>query len=348
MTTDWKQFLGNLGARFDGEPVADFGAPGLERNQALHGNIVADLSHYGLIEVGGHDAQAFLAAQFTSDIRQVSDKLSQLSAWCTAKGRVLAIFRVFRRGSAYYLMLPMDLLEAMVRRLRMYVLRAEVTINDVSSLLVRVGLAGSGIAPLLAETFTELPSEPNACASQENHTLLCVPGASPRFIVVSETEAARRLWLDLQMRATPVGAGAWALLDIVAGIPTVTSKISEEFLPQMLNLEALGGLSFTKGCYPGQEVITRLKYRGQLKRRMYLGRAETTSIPKPGDELFCPGTEETQAVGKIVSAEPHPDGGIALLAVIEISAAHQGKLCLYAPEGPAITLQPLPYPLEGT
>jgi folate-binding protein YgfZ len=322
------------------------GVPAGERAQALRGNIIADLSHYGLIEVAGKDAGAFLAAQFTSDIPKVSDKLSQLSAWCTPKGRVLAVFRVFRRSSAYYLMLPMALLEAIVRRLRMYILRSEVTVNDASSLLARTGLAGSDLASRLGETFIELPAEPHACVQQENHTVLRVPGFPPRFIVINETEAARKLWLDLQRHVTPVGAGAWALLDIMAGIPIITPKISEQFLPQMLNLEALGGLSFTKGCYPGQEVITRLKYRGQLKRRLYLGLAETDHIPQPGDDLFCQGSGETQNVGKVVSAELHPDGGVALLAVIEISATDQGHLRLYAPVGPAVMLQPLPYFLE--
>ncbi len=347
MASDWKQFLSVMGARFEGEKVTDFGAPELERAQALYGNIIADLSHYGLIEVAGKEAEAFTQAQFTSDIRQVSDKLSQLSAWCTAKGRVLALFRVFRRAEAYYLMLPMELLETTLRRLRMYILRSEVTVNEASSGLVRTGLAGSGIEPLLAERFNEFPSAPNACASQENHTLLRIPGSSPRFIIISEPEAAQRLWLELQKHVTLVGARAWALLDIMAGIPTVTPKLSEEFLPQMLNLEALGGLSYTKGCYPGQEVIARLKYRGQLKRCLYLGRSDTESLPEPGDELFCQGTEERQGIGKVVSAAPHPGGGIALLAVIEISAAHEGNLRLCTPEGPAITLQPLPYSLEG-
>jgi folate-binding protein YgfZ len=310
MVGEWRQFLCEQGARFDGGRVIDFGDPVLERAQVFHGNIIADLSHYGLIEVTGKDAETFLAAQFTSDVRQISESTGQLSAWCTAKGRVLAVFRIFQRAGAYYLLLPGELLEVILRRLRMYILRSDVRLADASSTLVRIGLSG----PALPGSLT---------------------------IVISEPGAAKKLWLERQENATPTGAGPWALLEILAGIPSVHSKTAEAFLPQMLNLEALGGLCFSKGCYPGQEIIARLQYRGQLKRRMYLGLANTARIPEPGDEVVSGDSEETQRVGTVVAAERHPQGGVALLAVLEIGAA-QGKLCLYEPDGPALILQSLP------
>ena len=310
MAGEWRQFLCEQGARFDGGRVADFGDPVLERAQVFHGNIIADLSHYGLIEVTGKDAEIFLAAQFTSDVRQISESASQLSAWCTPQGRVLAVFRIFRRAGAYYLLLPGELLEMILRRLRMYILRSDVRLADVSSTLVRIGLSG----PALPGSLT---------------------------IVISDPGAAKKLWLERQENAIPTGAGPWALLEILAGIPSVHSKTAEAFLPQMLNLEALGGLCFSKGCYPGQEIIARLQYRGQLKRRMYLGLANTAYIPEPGDEVVSGDSEETQRVGTVVAAERHPQDGAALLAVLEIGAA-QGKLCLYEPGGPALILQSLP------
>jgi folate-binding protein YgfZ len=310
MVGEWRQFLCEQGARFDGGRVIDFGDPALERAQVFHGNIIADLSHYGLIEVTGKDAETFLAAQFTSDVQQVSESTSQLSAWCTAKGRVLAVFRIFRRAEAYYLLLPGELLQPILRRLRMYILRSDVRLADASSTLVRIGLSG--------------PALPGSLA-----------------IVISDPGAAKKLWLDRQENATPTGAGPWTLLEILAGIPSVHPKTAEAFLPQMLNLEALGGLCFSKGCYPGQEIIARIQYRGQLKRRMYLGLADTARIPEPGDEVVSGDSEETQNAGTVVAAERHPQGGATLLAVLEISAA-QGKLCLYEPGGPALILQSLP------
>ncbi len=310
MVGEWRQFLCEQGARFDGGRVIDFGDPALERAQVFQGNIIADLSHYGLIEVTGKDAETFLAAQFTSDVRQISESASQLSAWCTPQGRVLAVFRIFQRAGAYYLLLPGELLEMILRRLRMYILRSDVRLADVSSTLVRIGLSG----PALPGSLT---------------------------IVISDPGAAKKLWLDRQENVIPTGAGPWTLLEILTGIPSVHPKTAEAFLPQMLNLEALGGLCFSKGCYPGQEIIARLQYRGQLKRRMYLGLANTAYIPEPGDEVVSGDSEETQRVGTVVAAERHPQDGAALLAVLEIGAA-QGKLCLYEPGGPALILQSLP------
>src|ERR687895_1113575 len=341
MAGEWRQFLCEQGARFDGGRVADFGDPVLERAQVFHGNIIADLSHYGLIEITGKDAEIFLAAQFTSDVRQVSESTSQLSAWCTPQGRVLAVFRIFRRAGAYYLLLPGELLQPILRRLRMYILRSDVRLADASSTLVRIGLSGPALPGFLAEAFKELPANPNQCLQNGAYTLLCLPGSSARFIVISDPGAAKKLWLDRQENAIPTGAGPWTLLEILAGIPSVHPKTTEAFLPQMLNLEALGGLCFSKGCYPGQEIIARLQYRGQLKRRMYLGLANTAYIPEPGDEVVSGDSEETQRVGTVVAAERHPQGGVALLAVLEIGAA-QGKLCLYEPGGLALILQSLP------
>jgi tRNA-modifying protein YgfZ len=341
MASAWRQFLFEQGARFDGGRVIDFGDPALERGQVFHGNIIADLSHYGLIEITGKDAETFLATQFTSDVRQVSESTSQLSAWCTPQGRVLAVFRIFRRAGAYYLLLPGELLQPILRRLRMYILRSDVRLADASSILVRIGLSGPALPGSLAEAFKEPPTNPNRCLQDNGNTLLCLPGPSPRFIVIGEPGAAKKLWLERQQNATPTGAGPWTLLEILAGIPSVHPKTTEAFLPQMLNLEALGGLCFSKGCYPGQEIIARLRYRGQLKRRLYLGLANTARIPEPGDEVVSGDSEETQRVGTVVAAERHPQDGAALLAVLEIGAA-QGKLCLYEPGGPALILQSLP------
>lgn len=310
MASEWQQFLCEQGARFEGGRVIDFGDPVLERAQVFHGNIIADLSHYGLIEITGKDAATFLAAQLTSDVRQISESTSQLSAWCTPQGRVLAVFRIFQRAGAYYLLLPGELLQPILRRLRMYIVRSDVRLADASSTLVRIGLSGPAL-----------------------------PGSLS--IVIGEPGAAKKLWRDRQENATPTGAGPWTLLEILAGIPSVHPKTAEAFLPQMLNLEALGGLCFSKGCYPGQEIIARLQYRGQLKRRMYLGLADTAHIPEPGDEVFGGDSEETQSVGTVVAAERYPQDRAALLAVIEIGAT-QGKLCLYEPGGPALILQSLP------
>ncbi|MEE9287250.1 MAG: folate-binding protein, partial [Gammaproteobacteria bacterium] len=153
------------------------------------------------------------------------------------------------------------------------------------------------------------------------------------------------VWQALASEVTPVGAGPWALLDILAGVPSIYPATSEAFLPQMLNLHALGALSFQKGCFPGQEVIARVKYRGKLKRRTYLAHLDTDAVPDPGDALFE--VRSRERIGQVLNARPHPDGGIAMLAVIETEAAASTEVRLHRDEGPTVQVQPLPYSLNA-
>jgi folate-binding protein YgfZ len=142
------------------------------------------------------------------------------------------------------------------------------------------------------------------------------------------------LWKDLVPAIRPVGRNAWSLLDILAGLPLLAPETIGEFIPQMLNMEALGGLCFTKGCYPGQEVIARLHYRGQLKRRLYLAYVDSERLPIPGTALHGEGA--TEGAGTVVCAARHPDGQIALLAVVKIEEKNQTKIRLWDPEGPQL------------
>lgn len=343
MPSEWNRFLEQAGARFIDGRLADFGPR--EARLALNGNLMTDLSHQGLIRVSGSEAAGFLAGQFTSDVRKVSDDLSQLSAWCTPKGRMLVLFRLFQREGSYYLLLPMELLEPTAKRLRMYVLRSDVTVGDASGELVRVGVSGPEIPERLAASLGDFVLEPNQSLRRHCYTLVRVPGAHPRYLVISEADAAQALWRTLQPDVTAVGPRVWTLLDIMAGLPTVVAATAEAFLPQMLNLEALAGLSFTKGCFPGQEVIARLRYRGQLKRRMVLANANTDRVPQAGDKLFGPGSESATSVGAVVCAEAHPDGGTMFLAVLEMTPADEPQIRLFGSDGPAIEILPLPYPL---
>ena len=140
---------------------------------------------------------------------------------------------------------------------------------------------------------------------------------------------------------------AWGLLEILTGLPSVYAANSEQFVPQMANLQLVDGVSFKKGCYPGQEIVARMQYLGTLKRRMYLGRIATDEPVLPGASLFSAGDGE-QAAGRVVDAQPHPDGGQAALAVLQISAAEAGDLHLGASDGPAFSLESLPYAFEAT
>jgi folate-binding protein YgfZ len=343
MKIDWKTFLADAGAEFAAENVAHYGNPEQEQEVALSGLVFSDLSHLGVIAVYGDDAQSFLQSQFSNDIRQITEHSSQLDAYSTPKGRMLGLMRVFKQGETWYLRLPEDTVEAVLQRLRMYVMRADVTVEDASDNFVRIGISGEQAVEELAAAMPNVPAGPDQVTHAGDITLLRVPGVRPRFeAYISSLETARQFWDSLNVRGAPVGESAWRLLEILAGLPNVFAATSELFVPQMANLQLVNGVSFRKGCYPGQEIVARMQYLGTLKRRMYLGRIETDEQPLPGDSLFSSADSE-QAVGRIIDAQPHPDGGQSLLAVLQIKVAESGDIHLGSSAGPVMVLEPLPY-----
>ena len=346
MKTDWKAFLADAGAEFAADKVAHFGNPQREREVTLSGLVFSDLGHLAVVAVHGADAESFLQSQFSNDISLVTDSSTRLNAYCTPKGRMLGLMRVFKQGETYYLRLPEDTAEAVMQRLRMYVMRADVTLEDASDNFVRIGISGEQAGEELGTALAAVPAEVDQVTHSADVTLLRVAGVQPRFeAYISAQEAARKLWDSLNVRGAPVGESAWRLQEILAGLPNIFAATSELFVPQMANLQLVNGVSFKKGCYPGQEIVARMQYLGTLKRRMFLGRLETDEQVAPGDALFTARQRE-QAAGRIIDAQPHPDGGQAALAIIQISAAQTAGLHLASPEGPAFTLVPLPYPFE--
>jgi folate-binding protein YgfZ len=346
MKTEWKEFLTKRGAEISDGQVEHFGNPERELRVVVTGNVLIDLSHTGLIAVRGEDAQNFLQGQFTNDIRQVSQSKAQISAFCTPKGRMLSSFLIFQRGDSYYLRMPRELVEATLKRLQMFVLMSKVQLEDASDNLVSFGVSGPDAEEELATHFTTLPQEAFDAIDTAEMTLIRLPGIQPRFEVHGTLQAMEKLWSKLDVHAAPVGAHAWELLDIRAGLPSVFTQTVDAFVPQMVNLQVVGGVSFKKGCYTGQEIVARMQYLGKLKRRMFLAHIDDDSAPVPGSDLFSPDSSSGQGSGKVVSAQRSPEGGVDLLAVIEISSAEQGNIRIGDENGPLLLLQELPYPVE--
>ena len=303
--------------------------------------VLNDLSHFGLIQVEGEDAETFLQGQMTNDMRKVTAGHSNLSGWCTPKGRMMASFRVFRLGDAYLLQTPVENLEGVIKRLAMYVLRAKVKVSDASDRLCRIGLTGDCAETLLRPHFPDLPTDANGVARQDASVVIRMPGDTPRYEIVGPAEGLMELWRAMEISAVRLGDDFWALQEIRAGIPTVFAETREAFVPQMTNLQLTDGVSFTKGCYTGQEVVARMQYLGKLKRRMYLAHVQSPTRPRPGDELFAADSTSGQGAGKVVDARPANDG-YDLLAVIEIASAEAGDVLL-GEDGPPLEIRDLPY-----
>lgn len=346
MKLEWKDFLINAGAEFSDGRIESFGNPDQERQIVHTGDIICDLSHYGLIAAYGQNTEAFLQGQFTNDISRVDLEHSQLNSYCTPKGRMLANFRVFKRDENWYLLLPFELVESTLNRLRMFVMRAKVTLEDADDALIRFGLNGPTATELLKTITGSIPEEVGTAVRHDDYTIIRVAGIVPRFEIYGQLDSMTKLWQSLDVNAAPVGANIWELLNIEAGIPVIVSKTSEAFVPQMANMELINGVDFKKGCYTGQEIVARMHYLGKLKRRMYRINFNTDQQPAPGDSLYAEQSEGGSATGTIVSAQQQSDGSFDALAVIQITDAENQPLRLYDANGPVIKILGLPYSLK--
>jgi folate-binding protein YgfZ len=301
-----------------------------------------DLSQLGLIAVRGADAPSFLQGQLTNDIRELSPAHSQLAGWCSAKGRLLASLRVMRIGDAIALQLPASRVAETLDRLRRFVLRAQVELEDAGDRWVCIGLAGDCAPGLLRGLGLALPEGDGDLAETDGVTLLRLPSPGPRFELIGPPERIAGYWDALTPSTRKGSADLWALHDIRAGIPTVYGETADAFVPQMANLQLIDGVSFNKGCYTGQEVVARMQYLGKLKRRMYWAELESDTQPRPGDALYAPASVSEQAAGRVVDARPAGPGRFELLAVAEIAAVDSGEVRL-GEGGPLLRLAPPPY-----
>lgn len=343
MNADWNTFLVSRRARIAEQQVTDFGNPAAEMQALANGTIMADLSHLSLLKVEGADAVNFLQGQFTNDIKLLEGGHSQYTGYCTAKGRLLAIFLAFARQDQIYLQVNAALAEMVIKRLKMYVLRSKVVISDVSDDTVRLGVAGARAEAALQELFGSLPAQPHDRLLLEQATLLRLPGTIPRFQIFAARDSAFAWWDTLSNTCQPVGRAGWEWLQIQAGIPDITPATQEAFVPQMVNLDLLGGINFKKGCYTGQEIVARTHYLGKVKRRTVLAHAPTPQAPSPGNPVY--GVDSAEPVGMVANVAASPHGGFDVLAEVRLESLEAGGIRLSGPDGPILACSPLPYPL---
>ncbi|MCK4707456.1 MAG: folate-binding protein YgfZ, partial [Gammaproteobacteria bacterium] len=269
MNAKWQTFLTDMGAEYSNQQLIHFGNPERERRAIDNGLVVADLSHLCLVKVSGADASTFLQGQLTNDIDQITTSSSQLSGYCNQKGRLLASFRVFKKQDDIYLLLPEELYEETFKRLRMYVMRSDVEFTNITADYVSIGYCGPDADTELKEQLKDIPLDTDQVTHVKDLSIIKLAGTQPRYQITGPVNQVIELWQNLDVDAAPVGKDVWNLLKIKAGIPTIYQQTVESFVPQMINLELINGVSFKKGCYTGQEIVARMHYLGKLKRRMY-------------------------------------------------------------------------------
>jgi folate-binding protein YgfZ len=343
MNPGWKNYLQSRHAIIQDDRVVHYGNAAAELASAGSGAVLADLSHLGLIGFSGEDAQSFLQGQVSCDVRLANPSAAVHGSYCNPKGRILANFLLWHDKGGYAMQLPAALQPAIQKRLSMYVLRAKVKLTDISDTLIRIGIAGNKADALIANVLDVIPDRDLGMFRDKEGAVLRL--GQDRFELIVVPERGPEVWERLSKDAMPVGAPCWDWLQIKAGIPVITPATQEQFIPQMANLDMIGGISFQKGCYPGQEIVARSQHLGKIKRRMYLAHIRSAAPESPvnaGDELFSVDTGE-QSSGMVVNATASPDGGFDMLAIIQISSVEAGEVHWKALDGPALEIMPLPY-----
>lgn len=299
-----------------------------------------DLTGHGAIVLAGPDAAKFLQGLATNDVRLVTAGHSTPGALCQVNGRVSVLFRAIERDGDLLLRLPAALAASTLERLQRVVFRAKVKVLDGRTEIAWAAVAGEGAPAALARHAGAVPAAANGAATTGPVTIVRVPGEAPRFELAAPAAELARLREALAADGFVRGEEAlWTLLEIRAGLPEIAPETVDAFLPQNLDLERLSGLSFSKGCYPGQEVVARTQHLGEIKRRLVRARAATDQVPPPGTALRAVGGDgSARDGGKVVRAARDPGGGVELLVVIPVVALEdRAHLALGGVDGPPVT-----------
>jgi tRNA-modifying protein YgfZ len=329
-----------------GTPGGAWSAPLEQLRLATRQPVLTALSELGVVAARGPDTAPFLNSQLTVDVTTVDARRWQLGAYCSPKGRAVALFEMWRVDDGFCLLLPAEQTEPLRSRLARYVLRSKVRLDDATGSWVVFGLTGPGIEEALRSAGLHCPGEAWTSQPQDDGGRLVQLPASPRtgarlmLIVHGPTSEA---WRKNLAAIAQVDAGVWWWSKIDAGLPDVFAVTQERFVPQMLNLDVLGAVHFGKGCYPGQEIVARNQYLGKLRRRMMRAHADRGSA---GEDIF----DQTQGAdggpaGTVVMAAGSPEGGVDLLFECRTDVAGTAQLRVGQAQSASMRLGELPYPM---
>jgi folate-binding protein YgfZ len=286
------------------------------------------LPQISVLKVAGPDATGFLQAQLSRRVDSLSPSSSALAGWHDARGRVRVVFRVLPSDGGYLLLMPNELVDQILPALKMFVLRADVHV-ELTSLVCGGLLAGDRDAP----TQAWLPKELNALATSGDVTAICIaPGC---WHVVGTGEHSKEQPMS--------DSAAVVAAEIRAGLPQVDQRTTLRYVPHMLNLDKLGALDFSKGCYPGQEIIARTEHLGSVKRRAraFMVNAQTPHTDTPAVDSPMVNSNN-ERIGEVLRAARSADGSIVLLAVVALSAL-DNDIFLDSPRGAQLSRLTLPF-----
>lgn len=349
----WHEFLSGQGAQWN-DGAAEFSPEGGGKSGAELQLI--DLSPMGAISIQGPDSQKFLQGQLTCDLVKLPDEHLSLGSHCNPKGRMISAFHVLKISQTeFVLLMPQDLVATALAALKKYAVFFKTQLEDVSqsqhwlALCGRdAGAAASQLLSLSHDSRADLVPGQLRSFDHNGHRALAACLGERNVVIQLPLEQAADLWLKLGQKLAGSGPTAgsyrfWQQLLIEAGEPQIYQSSSELFIPQMVNLHLLGGVSFKKGCYTGQEVVARMQYLGAAKRRMYRARIDGGELPQPAAEIFAP--SGGSSVGNLVQACRAGDD-VELLAVLTKSKVADGE-SLQLADGRVLELLELPYDADA-
>lgn len=272
---------------------------------------LTNLLHCGHIYVSGADSAKFLHSQLSAELLDLDENQWRAAAYCTPQGRVAALVMVARNGNVYTLELAAEMAESTADRLRRFVLRSEVQLEVAQNVPV-FGCWGENLAAVFDSAGLPLPEAPQGRARHDGLDIWALPGPAPRCLIQGPSEILAKVRERLALQCRPADLPMWRLQKIASAWPEIYPATRDQFLPQSLNLESLGALSFKKGCFPGQEIIARVHYRGRLKQQLYRASVQAPP-PAAGSEVLNSAGDK---VGTVLYAAQADSGTSQLLAVL--------------------------------
>lgn len=294
-------------------------------------DFITPLPGLGILDISGTDAEKFLQGQLSCDLRSVDADNARRGVHCTPKGRAIASFILANSSEQHYhCVLPDSCLALLQQSLGKYIVFSNAELGDNSNQWVALGLCGKAAEVLIQSYFGAVPSSPMQQLCHDGALCINVEGSRARYLVLLPLAAAAGFWQTASQSLQASDSAVWQLIDIKSGIANIEAATSELFIPQMLNCDMLGAISFNKGCYTGQEVIARAHYKGAVKRRMQYFSASAAQCPAPGTAVFKDGSNS----GTVVSAIASEDNSIEGLVVV----AQDSKSTQLGPESDAASL----------
>jgi folate-binding protein YgfZ len=314
-------------------------APSLEQ---LPGTFLVSLDNYSAISLTGEEKTSYLQGQVTCDVNNSNDSNLLIGAHCNAKGKVFSAFRLINRNSAHLLIQPKASISNSITELKKFGVFAKVDIIPTDNLRF-FALVGKQATTVLHDYFNQVPDSLTPVVQSDTTTLVYIAGQQARYLLIDESPVLESIINTLNLPT--YDAKVWNLLEINEGFVQILDVSSGEYVPQMLNLQAIHGISFTKGCYLGQETVARMQYLGKNKRALYSLKTNLAQPLTNDDVIEKQLGENWRKAGDILISYQADNGQCYLQAILTSELGESTVLRIKSQPESRITIQTLPYSL---